>query len=121
MQYRHPLHYIVAMALIACATPIIAFAAFDATADLLPAEPWLRALAYIGSIGLGGYLVVWLTRTMWPQFLVSFRETMLTIVAELKEQRAETRLAHDDLFKEIRATHDVVRDCQIVHNDKTPA
>ncbi len=81
--------------------------------ELLPAEPTLRVLLYLGSLCIGGYLVVWLTRWLAPQMVKAIKEGFDRLLAKLDEGfgRLERKLdeikesnsnSHRDQFREIR-------------------
>ena len=94
--------------------PAAAMAAWQASGDLLPSDPWLRAMAYLGSLGLGGYLVWWLTRVVWPMALDSINKGFDRIVAKLEEIKTSQSTAHRDMFKELREIRDELRKQQEV-------
>lgn len=112
---------LIALALLLPLTLTVCAWAAQAAPDLLPTEPWLRALAYLGSIGCGGYLLWWLTRWLAPRAIQAITEGFDRIVRVIEDRvvakleegfgRVERKLdevkesqssAHRDQFREIR-------------------
>jgi hypothetical protein len=62
-----------------------AIAAIQTADPLFNDEGIIRFFIYVGSVALGGYLVFWLTRTVYPQLRQDLKDGFSSIVSAIKD------------------------------------